>query len=255
MNAVETASQTLGSILREARASRQWSLEKLSECTKIKISNLEWMEEDRFDRIAAPTYARGFLKIVAHTLELNETELIKMYEERYPQKSKQVIFFAENQAARKPRTWPWKKSVWGATAAAAGLAVLAGISIWNRTAIEPAPKVEPAPTQTQASLVREVQLLATVGATMQPVLAPPLSFTVRAQNDVWVKVLSDGKLIFENTLRKDEEERWQAQEKFQVRIGRPADIQILINGKPFDLRKEKKPVNLWVTRDEVKIDD
>lgn len=74
---------SLGSQLKEAREAQNLSIQELHEITKIKVDHLIAMEEDRFEGIAAPVYAKGFLKICAETLNLNAQSLIDQYNELY----------------------------------------------------------------------------------------------------------------------------------------------------------------------------
>ena len=57
--------ESIGDTLREARHNKRSSLEDASRATKIKMEILEQLEADEFDRLAAPTYTKGFLKLYA----------------------------------------------------------------------------------------------------------------------------------------------------------------------------------------------
>lgn len=253
--ATENNLETIGTLLKEGRKFKNLSLEKLSELTKIKLSNLEALEEDRFDQIAAPTYAKGFLKIVAKTLDLSDAELAKMYDARYPQKSKQVIFISENRTAHKPKPWrPKKKIIWFAVVGLGAFAVL--LLIVGRSKNVPDEKnAAPAASVTEPVVSAKRALLANAGAApLQPKAVPALSVKIKAQADVWIRVLTDGKLVFESNIPKNKEEEWAAREKLNIRIARPTDVAVSVNGKELDLSLLKKPVNLVVTQTEVKIE-
>ena len=259
MIGVENNLETLGNLIKEARKARNLTIEKLSELTKIKIANLEAMEEDRFEQIAAPTYAKGFLKIVARLLNLNELELIKQYDARYPQKPKQVLYFAENPTARKPRKKRGSRKIWVWMASAV---ILLSAWIWlspkekpESKPVENEKKSETAlPTDTVSTKSSSVKVegapVVNAGAISTPVIA--LRVQIQALSDVWVKVTADDKLVFENTVRQNQQEEWTGQEKVAIRVGRPTDVVLTVNGKPYDLTGQKKPVNLLITPGEVK---
>lgn len=270
MIGVENNLDTLGNLIKEARKARNLTVEKLSELTKIKLANLEAMEEDRFEQIAAPTYAKGFLKIVARALDLNEAELLKLYEQRYPQKPKQVIFITENPTARKPRPKKGNRKI------VYSLAVLSAFLIggfWiassDNPETKPAEKTETAAPKTAPETpAQETAAETSKTAKPEPTAAKPeessvpaaaavpadpaVRVEIEALSDVWVKVIADEKLIFENTVRQNEKEEWTAQQKVALRVGRPTDVVLRVNGKPVDLKRQKKPVNLLITPDEVK---
>jgi len=75
--------ETLGTQLKEAREAMNLSINELHAITKIKESHLEALEADRFDEIAAPVYAKGFIKICAEALGLNAQSLLDQYKKLY----------------------------------------------------------------------------------------------------------------------------------------------------------------------------
>lgn len=70
---------TIGQILKEARERKGVSLSKASAETNIKLQHLEAMERDDFSRMAAPIYAKGFIRIYAEYLGLDPRPLIQQY--------------------------------------------------------------------------------------------------------------------------------------------------------------------------------
>jgi len=71
--------ESIGENLREARHNRKVSLEDASRATRIKIEILEQLEADEFDRLAAPTYTKGFLKLYAEYLGLDGHSVVEAY--------------------------------------------------------------------------------------------------------------------------------------------------------------------------------
>jgi hypothetical protein len=65
--------------LREARTERGIELSKVERVTKIRVKFLQAMEEDRWEALPAPAYARGFLSIYARFLDLDEEALLDEY--------------------------------------------------------------------------------------------------------------------------------------------------------------------------------
>ena len=70
---------SIGDLLQEARQGKQLTLEDVARATKIKLDILERMEADEFDRLAAPAYTRGFLKLYADYLGLDSRSLVDAY--------------------------------------------------------------------------------------------------------------------------------------------------------------------------------
>lgn len=71
--------ESIGENLREARHNKKVSLEDASRATRIKIEILEQLESDEFDRLAAPTYTKGFLRLYAEYLGLDSQSIVDAY--------------------------------------------------------------------------------------------------------------------------------------------------------------------------------
>lgn len=71
--------ESIGEILRQARHNKRASLEEASRATKIKLEILEKLESDEFDRLAAPMYTKGFLKLYSEYLGLDSQSVVDSY--------------------------------------------------------------------------------------------------------------------------------------------------------------------------------
>jgi cytoskeleton protein RodZ len=69
----------IGKALREARTERGIELGEVERVTKIRIKFLRAMEEDRWEALPAPAYARGFLSTYARFLGLDDEALVDEY--------------------------------------------------------------------------------------------------------------------------------------------------------------------------------
>lgn len=97
--------ESIGENLREARHNKKVSLEDASRATRIKIDILEQLESDEFDRLAAPTYAKGFLKLYAEYLGLDGQSIVEAYLRSQGGLRRQGLHMETEKAirARKPR--------------------------------------------------------------------------------------------------------------------------------------------------------
>jgi cytoskeleton protein RodZ len=71
--------ERVGRTLRKARTERGVELSDVEQATKIRVKFLEAMEEDRWEALPAPAYARGFLDIYARYLGLDQKALLEEY--------------------------------------------------------------------------------------------------------------------------------------------------------------------------------
>lgn len=72
---------------------------------------------------------------------------------------------------------------------------------------------------------------------------------VYAVTDVWMRIQSDGQVVFEAILHRGETERWLADKGFDAKLGRPEGVRIAVNGYAVGQPGAGKVKNLRFTRD------
>ncbi len=70
---------TLGETLRETRVKKNVSLSEAAVATRVKIQILTALEKDDYSNIPAPVYAKGFVRMYAEYLELDQRKCIEEY--------------------------------------------------------------------------------------------------------------------------------------------------------------------------------
>ena len=70
---------SFGSWLRHQREARSVSVREIADNSKISLRYLEALEQDRFDVLPAPVFARGFLREYARVVGLNPDEVVNLY--------------------------------------------------------------------------------------------------------------------------------------------------------------------------------
>ena len=75
--------QTIGQKLRATREQRKATLSQAAEATRIKSTQLEMMETDKFDQLGAVIYAKGFLRLYGEFLGLDPEALVRAYLEAH----------------------------------------------------------------------------------------------------------------------------------------------------------------------------
>jgi len=76
----QSSQETLGQYLRQARESRNVSLEELSRMTRISLPFLRALEENDFDFFSQHEFITGFLKLYARHLGLDGQEVLQRYD-------------------------------------------------------------------------------------------------------------------------------------------------------------------------------
>ena len=69
----------IGEQLTRARLSRNLTIEEAEQGTRISGRFLQALEQERFEKIPAPVFAKGFLRSYAQFLGLNPQALLALY--------------------------------------------------------------------------------------------------------------------------------------------------------------------------------
>jgi cytoskeletal protein RodZ len=72
---------SIGSYLRHERELRHVSLEELVQITRIPLTMLQRIEDDRFEELPGDVFARGFLRAYARALGLSADTVLSRYAE------------------------------------------------------------------------------------------------------------------------------------------------------------------------------
>ena len=91
----------IGATLRETRVRRSLSLKQAEDDTKIRIKYLQAMENEEFDALPAPAYAKGFLRTYATYLELDPELILDEYNSRFMPQSDQHPFAGSSALQRR----------------------------------------------------------------------------------------------------------------------------------------------------------
>jgi cytoskeletal protein RodZ len=74
---------TIGETFKDARDRKGVSPSEAAKATRMKVQHIEAMERDDFSGMAAPAYAKGFIKLYAEYLELDPAPLVQEYLSRH----------------------------------------------------------------------------------------------------------------------------------------------------------------------------
>ena len=70
-----------GAFLKKIRQEKGWTLEKVSEETKILLSALKDLENDEYKDLPPPVYLRGMIKKYANFLKVDDKKVLELYQE------------------------------------------------------------------------------------------------------------------------------------------------------------------------------
>jgi hypothetical protein len=218
----------IGSSLREARERQKLELSRIERDTRIRAKFLQALENEQFDRLPAPAYAKGFLRTYADYLGLDAQRFVDEYNAHFaPTEEPQA---AAPVRIRRPGRLRRRLLVVLPVALAVGL-VAWGFSLDGRhhhraafgpplphtrvstTTPPPAPR-----TATQKPGRTRIALVATRG---------PCWLSVRLGSDT-------GRLLYERTLEQGQAVGFSGR-RLWIRIGAPWNLDATLNGKRVQL--------------------
>ena len=232
--------ESLGSYLREKRKSIGVSLEQVSAETRIRLTYLEALEEERYEILPAPLYKKIFVKAYADFLCLNFEELTKKFFEKE----------AEAEATEKGRAKPYPEIAQTKKRNNNQLLVWAGIilgvviilvfimqkktdTFFNNKVS--GPKVEEArmnlPSTVIDSVKSENESLGKKEA--REVVSEPREITLRLEGTetCWVLVIGDGDTLFSGFINGGMKVEYKARNYFKLTLGRAWAVKGYLNGK------------------------
>lgn len=247
-----TDQATLGAYLRAARRRRRVSIERAAEDTRIRADFLMRMESDEFDFLA-PAYVRSFLKNYARYLRIQTEPLVEEFDRRYATSKLDTAQIAalERRAKAAPRK---RLNTWAAAAiiAVGIMAGLATIGIVTSPDEEPGPRVaaiespdpttEPAPSETPTPTPDpdESTLAFSDGIELE---------VVASVADCWLEIYADGEQLYYKTLAVGESETFTSENRMFVRLGYPAGVELIVNGRNIGSPGGDDPIELLLPRD------
>lgn len=219
---------SFGRWLRRQREVRKIALREVADTTNISIRYLEALEDDRFEALPAPVFAKGFLREYARYVGLDPDEVVNHYlAARQDATVEEAERVATAQRASSPS--PWRAWAW-AGAIVVLLGAAAGGTYWWRSRQAPRPAPSPPPAPAAAAVPQ-----AAPATPAPPLRELPLRVTVDFTADSWVEVKVDGKPGFSELRVQGESLQLEAQQEVVLSLSNAAGAHVEVNGRPFAL--------------------
>lgn len=212
--------ESFGSWLRGQREVRGVDLEAIAQSSKINIRYLELLEENRFDRLPASIFVRGFLREYARIVGLDPDEVLNFYR----------VASAGGEYEGSRETTGGSAATWmvgRAVAILVGLALVAAAIVWLATMDrDPGEEVEtmaPPLTETAPEL-----------PPAEPQVERALRVTIEFRGTSWVDGYADGERAVSELRVQGESLTVAADEEVRLTLGNVAATTIEVNGEPFE---------------------
>lgn len=233
---------SIGTTLKETREKKNLSIENAYAQTRIVPDILNALENDNYQNIPTPTYAKSFLKEYAAFLGLDVDSIMEEYNKLHAQEEKPKPHHIPQEPLPELSDKTDKPNIissnakpiikWSIIALAAFLIIRAGTGLMRKnTASKKYVK------EHVSVVVKEIaDTRGKVAAKTVPkkgVSIPKeqnLRLTIDATDDVWMRLEIDGNVIFENILKKGSSETWQAKDNFKMLAGKADALKLTLNG-------------------------
>ncbi|MCS7236457.1 MAG: DUF4115 domain-containing protein [Armatimonadota bacterium] len=205
---------------------------------RIPIRWLRAIEEDRFDAFEAAQYAKGFVRSYAQFLGLEAEPLVQAVAARVGPGSKPHLVAPGGEVPIRPVAPPSRLRrlvAWSAVAAVVGLLWLGYVGYRQLRAFYAAEPV-PAPAMSPAPPVDRPEAAPTAQLPPAAMAGEPVVRVVLTAEDVsWLRVVADGRRVFEGFIRAGERREWEATASLQVVIGNAGGVRVHVNGRDLGL--------------------
>ena len=229
----------LGARLREERERRGIGIDEIEAETRIRAKFLLALEEDRFDALPGPAYARAFVRDYAEQLGLDPQQFLAELNAR-PELVEEVVVAPPRQVDPVPLFTPRARiAVWALGAVAVLLVLAAGLAyIGSQGSSGAGGGGVPAGVTHTGGSTTAPQSSPPAGSTAQSTTTPPPAPRPRAfelvasGGDVWLSVRAGsatGKVLYEKILQAGSRLRFD-RHRLWVRVGAPWNLAITAGG-------------------------
>jgi len=226
------AKGNFGERLKRERELREVTLEEITAATRIGSRFLEALENEEWSKLPGGVFNRGFVRSIARYLGLDEEALLGEYDLAHGTLVAPVPPPPERRMS---------SSKWIPFLLFVGLlvlifcAVVGGVYYWRQhdarrtqtQSITSAPPIANTPLTSASS----PQASQPRSDTPLPVQEPPLDLLLSASAATRVRILADGRLLFEGELLSGENRHFQAADEFEVTAADSSAVLLELNGQ------------------------
>jgi len=227
--------ETVGGRLKKAREKKGLTLEDSQKALKVHPNILRALEENRAHEFLSPVYAKGFLRTYAKYLGLDADKLVGEYSGRLKEAPEQILYLEpkKERAIGLSNLKGLNKYAPQAVKITAGLVVIVLVLIAGTRTVRFI-KTKAVSAFSRMKAAKEISSPADkVKPAINIPLNRPLVLTVKAKDNVWMEVKSDGKVIFRNILSDGTVEAWKANKKIELWVGNAGALDLMLNDIPL----------------------
>lgn len=237
-----------GEHLKRERELRGVSLEEVSAATRISTKFLVAIEHGQWEHLPGGAFNRGFIRSASKYLGLDEENMVAEYSLETNGNGNGVAHVAPIRPRNQlPRDWRPMAAL-----GAVVLVVVAALLTGGWFAVSKIKARRQAASVTgEASTA--VTANATGGAPATTVAASPLALSVKAIKPGSLRVIADGKVLFEGQITAGESKEFGARDTFEIASSDAGSVQLELNGQPVPtMGTPGRPGRVTLTAKDVK---
>ncbi|MCA1959626.1 MAG: DUF4115 domain-containing protein [Desulfomonile sp.] len=251
--------ESFGAYLKSLREESGISLDEIAQRTKIAYSNLDFLEQDRFDLLPPRVFVKGFVRSYVKELGIEPDEVVRRFDDFIKDGEVPDYEVEEHPVFQQ---YPPVRSFIGSTIfttvlTAAGVVALAillltGVTrlfVWNNKAGAPRPTVTtmaPAePAAVASGTAREEPAARTAFAEPPRTQAGRKILEIKARANAWIRVQPDNGPAEELLMKPNDVQIFTAKEGFQIQTGNAGGIRLRFDGRELDrLGKDNQSLSI-----------
>ncbi len=254
--------ESAGARLKKIRLQKGLSLEEVNKNTKIHLNILKAIEEDSLTNLK-PIYIKGFMKIYCQFLGVNPKDYLRDYKETQPitgvvSDTKEKAVFIKPSSIKE---WDFMIRITRVLVVVLififlsfSLFKLGKLVSSGRSSLAKKGKVSvPASAKVVSAKIKPTPVpVSTTEIAPKRETTTGIRLVIQAKDNCWIKLTADGRVIFQNILRKGRSETWQAKDRIELSLGNAGVVALEVNGKvmPSLGRKGQAIRNIVITAKE-----
>lgn len=242
----------IGEILKNKREELSYTLEHVSEITRINLSTLQSIEEGNLEDKSGFVFVRGFIRNYAKLLGLESDWMIEALNQQYSNEIDHPNSSATTSSTRSSNNLSGinKYFILGCSTI---ILIIGALIYWNfhynapvvsdietiesiQTVPQPQ-KVEP--TQTPETKNGDVTAEAPVEPTPPVPVISPLNLVLVGNQPEWIRLSIDGQDPKEIFLKKGEKYEWPGEENYDLTMTTGKTAAVYLNGEEVEISKDK----------------
>ncbi len=255
--------ENLGQYLKNIREEKKIPVAQVAQELKTSMDIIQAIDNNEYERLPAPIYVKGYLRSYAKYMGLDGEAIVELYKKLYPTETKQELVLEKQKLPGINFNWQklfQPKVLIPLCAIPLALILLLVFFLFRPAKQEPLSpqsplKSRPVREATQQPAQPEPPEKIIEPSALVTPLKTPISLTAKTTDAVWLRIHTDGKLIFEGILAKGEQKNWTATSEFKLRIGNPGNLNLIVNDQQLGrVSPYGGPVNAIINKDGIEVE-